>query len=141
MKHVVALCGNCERGNTVHARGMCGACYRRWRLYGHPQGGTVVNRQPVECVTLRCHRRAKYHNRCPAHASRWIATGDDRPDVPIRERRTRTSEHCGVTTCPRTPIAKGYCAAHLHRANRFGDPVADIAIGDPAIRTVPQRNS
>jgi hypothetical protein len=79
--------GECDK--PMHARGMCGACYRRWRLYGSPRGGKQVRRQPAECLVSQCHRRPSAHDLCAAHATRWHRTGGDPlPHTPIRKRRT-----------------------------------------------------
>jgi hypothetical protein len=73
----------------VHGRGLCGAHYRRWRLYGSEHGGKQIRHQPVNCNVPGCLRKCSSHDLCNAHAQRWYRDGDPLPHRPIRKRRTK----------------------------------------------------
>lgn len=83
-------CRVADCGKPIHGRGLCGAHYRRWRLYGSEYGGKQVNRQPAKCVVPQCGRKPSAHDLCAAHVLRWYRTGGDPlQGISIRHRRTK----------------------------------------------------
>lgn len=57
---------DCER--RVHGRGLCGAHWRRWKVYGDPLGGGPARQAaPKECVVESCDRKPHARGLCSRH--------------------------------------------------------------------------
>jgi hypothetical protein len=81
------------------------------------------------CSVRGCDRPAVTRGLCTAHYKRWLACGDVRADVEIRERHP-VGENCQVPGCGTKPVARGLCLTHYRRRWR-GKPVSDRQVGEP----------
>jgi 5-methylcytosine-specific restriction endonuclease McrA len=100
-------------------RGLCGAHYKRWRLYGDPLHTAKTMRLIPEvpmCHADGCDARAVSKGYCDKHYRRFAAHGT--ADAP--EQRTT----CSVEGCPWPHKSGGLCMHHLDRLKRWGNALA-----------------
>lgn len=119
--------GGCER--TAQARGLCSPHLHRLVRYGDPLGNPEPRPGPGECSVGGCDQSAVARGWCPGHYSRWSATGDVRPDVPLARQTSYTpGSQCAVEGCGEPRQKREWCSKHYRRWMKHGDPLKVLVI-------------
>jgi hypothetical protein len=142
-------CNECKRDVSVHAKGLCGACYARLLKYGNPTKRKVKRNILCDgCGKVRPH---KAKGLCGTCYMRLLRTGTEKPREKIgkplcsfcgkrrvkakglcdacyaRKLKTGSVEYknvrgkCSYPGCDNQHQAKGYCWKHYKRVQRNGD--------------------
>ena len=106
----------CE--NDAKSRGWCHGHYQQWRRLGGEADMTPLRRSGP-CEVPDCDRKRYARGLCATHYKRLLATGDPRPDEPIRVVTGEGYVHHGYFVVPVTPeerwLVDGDSSAFAHR--------------------------
>ena len=105
-------CLHCKRNVRIHAKGLCGACYKRLRETG------TLDYKPLQkdqlCSVHGCTKFVHAKGLCSNHYARLLAYGD------TRRRKVKRDVYCAACGQLKPHKAKGLCHACYKRLNTKG---------------------
>lgn len=113
------LVEGCPRKSCTH--GMCQP--HRDRATGKTNPATRVRNRAADrtCSVAGCEARVHARDYCAGHHTRWLASGDARPDVPLRPLKPVVGG-CSEPGCDKASFARGLCPTDYHRKHRIARP-------------------
>lgn len=105
----------CEKRHN--ARGYCHGHYRKWRIYGDPEGSYTPVAE-LDCSEPGCARKQVANELCGPHGR----------EKRLRERRER-GEFCSVDGCEEPWVAKRLCDLHYSRLQKTGSTELRVVNG------------
>lgn len=115
MKRYCSVDG-CER---VHfGLGYCSAHYRKFRLYGDPEGSAYGPKPP--CSVEGCGKTSHKKGLCNPHYIRQRRHGDVHM---VKNQRRPDDGLCTLDGCGSDWFCRGYCKSHYERLVKYGDPL------------------
>jgi hypothetical protein len=103
--NVCTVVGCCK---VSHGLGYCRNHYRRFRLYGDPEGKHVF--VPKKCSIDNCKNIISDNGLCQKHSQRLRRTGA----LELKEK----AQGCKIKSCANSHHAKGLCSMHYRMINR-----------------------